>query len=215
MNYIKQYCFPTPIYYIEKPEWVDSLNNASDKFIVKAKKAHEPFLFNGKDFGLVHHSTPLAVDPNFNEFIKFICDNAVTMLTEQGYDMSLYSLGVQECWVQEFSKDGGGHHNSHIHSNAHMSGFYFLKCSDKTSFPVFHDARVNKRMIQLKEKDMKQITEASELINFNVKPGIFIFFPSYAEHGFVVDKGIDPFRFIHFNLQAVPKQILQTQTKRI
>jgi uncharacterized protein (TIGR02466 family) len=215
MTYIKQTCFQTPIYYIEKPEWVESLNNASDKFIADAKKANEPFLFNGKDLGLVHHSLPLTIDPKFNDFIKFICENSVTMLTEQGYDMSLYSILVQECWVQEFSKEGGGHHNSHIHSNAHMSGFYFLKCSDKTSFPMFHDSRVNKKMIQLKEKNTQQITEASERIPFIPKPGVFIFFPSYVEHEFTLDSGTDPFRFIHFNLQAIPKGYLQSQTKRI
>ena len=30
--------------------------------------------------------------------------------------------------------------------------------------------------------------------------------PAYLEHEFSVDLGIDPFRFIHFNLQAVRKQ---------
>ena len=38
-----------------------------------------------------------------------------------------------ESWVQEFSKKGGGHHNSHIHGDNHVSAFYYLKCSENTS----------------------------------------------------------------------------------
>ena len=44
-------------------------------------------------------------------------------------------------WVQEFAKKGGGHHSAHIHWNQHVSGFYFLKCSDKTSYPIFHEPK--------------------------------------------------------------------------
>jgi uncharacterized protein (TIGR02466 family) len=214
MNYTKQYYFPTPIYFLEKQEWVESLNKASDKFVNEARDLNKQFFINGKDLGLVHHSSALLIDNRFDEFMKFICDNAFLMLAEQGYDINLYSLAVQECWVQEFSKDGGGHHNSHIHSNSHISGFYFLKCSDKTSYPVFHDSRLNKKMIQLKEKDQTKITESSELINIPVKPGMFIFFPSYAEHQFVMDSGTDPFRFIHFNLQAIPKDYLKIENNK-
>jgi hypothetical protein len=37
-----------------------------------------------------------------------------------------------------------------------------------------------------------------------------IFFPAYINHGFTVDDGVDDFRFIHFNLQAVRKIITNT-----
>ena len=122
---------------------------------------------------------------------------------------------ISELWAQEFSKEGGGNHNSHIHSNSHISGFYFLKCSDKTSYPVFHDTRLNKKMIQLKEKDETKITSSSEKFYIKPTPGLFIFFNSYLEHEFVVDHGIEPFRFIHFNIQALPKHLINNNIKRI
>ena len=122
---------------------------------------------------------------------------------------------AKDLWVQEFSKEGGGNHNSHIHSNSHISGFYFLKCSEKTSFPIFHDSRNGKLMIQLPQKNESVITPSSEKVNFQVKPGTFIFFNSYLGHEFPVDYGIDPFRFIHFNIQAVPKQLINNEIKRI
>ena len=40
------------------------------------------------------------------------------------------------------------------------------------------------------------------------KPGTLIFFPAYVPHQFTVDEGSEPFRFIHFNLQAVRKIIV-------
>lgn len=215
LDFIKENYFITPIYFLEKKEWVDELNKYSDKYIKAAVDENKKYFNNNKDFGFAHHSKPLSNDDDFNDFKKFICINALNILDEQGYDSSLYSLVISELWVQEFSKEGGGNHNSHIHSNSHISGFYFLKCSDKTSCPVFHEPRLNKKMIQLKEKDEKNVSNASEKITIKPKPGLFIFFNSYLEHEFVVDHGIDPFRFIHFNLQAVPKQLINNDIKRI
>ena len=40
-------------------------------------------------------------------------------------------------------------------------------------------------------------------------PGSLLLFPGYLEHEFVLDHGIKPFRFIHFNIQAVPSEVLQ------
>ena len=42
-----------------------------------------------------------------------------------------------------------------------------------------------------------------------------IFFNSYLQHEFVVDHGIGPFRFIHFNIQAFPKQLINNDIKHI
>ena len=209
MNLIKENYFKTPVYYLNDTSWIENLNINCDKHILDALK-------NNKDcFKSVYHSSSLAEDDNFKEFIKFICNISYKILDEQGYNMNLYSLIISDLWVQEFSKKGGGNHNSHIHSNSHISGFYFLKCSSKTSFPIFHDSRLNKKMIQLKEKDEKLNTDSSEKINVTSAPGLFVFFNSYLEHEFIVDNGIEPFRFIHFNLQAIQKELVNNNIKRI
>jgi hypothetical protein len=57
-------------------------------------------------------------------------------------------------------------------------------------------------MSQLPEKNENNITLASEKINFKPSPGTLLMFNSYLPHQFVVDDGIEPFRFIHFNIQA-------------
>lgn len=207
--------FTNNIYLEEDNSWLDNLNKISDKYIEQAIDNNKKNFINNKDFGLVHHSSLLTNDINFLKFIEFISKRSYSILDEQGYNLKDYSLAIRELWVQEFSKEGGGYHSIHTHWNGHISGFYFLKCSDKTSFPIFHDPRPGKMMIQLPEKDNTQITDASEKIPFRPKPGTFVFFNSYLGHEFVVDRGIEPFRFIHFNIQAVPKQLINNDIKRI
>ena len=59
-----------------------------------------------------------------------------------------------------------------------------------------------------RELDKSKITYASTQINYQVEPGSMIFFPSYMPHQYVVDMGYEPFRFIHWNCQAIPKAVL-------
>ena len=212
---MKQSFFKTNIYIEENISWLDNLNKFTDSYVKEAIENSKKYFINNKDFGIAHHSNPLVHDINFLEFTKFISKKSYTILDEEGYDLQNYSLTIKDLWVQEFSKEGGGYHSVHIHSNSHISGFYFLKCSDKTSYAIFHDPRPGKMMLQLPKKDENIITDASEKITFKPKPGTFVFFNSYLGHEFAVDHGIEPFRFIHFNIQAVPKQLINNNIKRI
>ena len=76
---------------------------------------------------------PLFTDSLIKEIETYIGHTALNLLDEWGYDMALYTMFFTEFWVQEFAKQGGGHHSTHVHWDNHISGFYFLKCSDKTS----------------------------------------------------------------------------------
>ena len=218
--------FSTPIYTIDKPEWLPSAIKATDKFIKDSEKAQQPFLkerkkFLGnkdylkvKDQGLSYHSTPLNNHPGLKEMEKYIGATSWNLLEEWGYDMEKYTMFFTEFWVQEFAKNGGGHHSTHVHWDNHISGFYFLKCSDRTSMPVLHDPRAGAMMTKLPQKDPSKINPMSDSIHYKPKPGTLILFPAYVPHEFAVDMGIDTFRFIHFNLQAVRNNIVQaTQGK--
>jgi hypothetical protein len=63
-------------------------------------------------------------------------------------------------------------------------------------------------MMQLPEKNKENITFINDLINYKVVPGTLVLFPSFIEHSFMVDTGMDPFRFIHFNIQAINKNVI-------
>ena len=214
--------FSTPVYTIEKPEWVSSAIKATDKYIKESQKRLQPEIkerkkilgnkdyLKVKDHGVSYHSTPLNGDPNLKELEEYVGATAWNLLDEWGYDMSLYTIFYTEFWVQEFAKQGGGHHSTHVHWDNHISGFYFLKCNDKTSYPIFHDHRSGAMMTKLPHKDKSKLSNMSDMIHFKPKPGTLIFFPGYVPHEFAVDMGVEPFRFIHFNLQAVRNIIIDS-----
>jgi len=210
--------FSCPVWFADEPSFVDDLNKASDPYIKMSKKNLKKDInrrnkeFGNKgDMGNVFHSTSLINDPNFLELQNYIGATAHNLLKEMGFDLTDYQMFVTELWVQEFAKSGGGHHTLHTHWNGHISGFYFLKASEKTSRPLFEDPRPGNVMNLLPQKDPSKITYASSQINYDVKPGRLIFFPSYMPHQYVVDLGYEPFRFIHWNCQAIPKSVLNVK----
>ena len=207
--------FSSPIWWADEPKFVDKLNEASDPYIKKSQENLKKTIdernkkFGDKgDMGQVFHSTTLIGDPNFKELQDYVGATANNLLDEMGFDLTNYTIFITEMWVQEFAKQGGGHHTLHTHWNGHMSGFYFLKASEKTSMPIFEDPRSGNVMNLLPEKDKTKITYASSQINYKVKPGRMLFFPSYMPHLYSVDLGYEPFRFIHWNCQAIPKGVL-------
>jgi len=197
--------FWTSVWVEHRPEYVKSLNKASNKPIKEAIQKNKAYIKKYGDFGTTHHSATLLGDNNFLDFRKYIGQKSWEFLDQMGYDMSLYTTIFSELWVQEFSKKGGGHHSAHIHHNQHVSGFYFLKCSDKTSYPIFHDPKTGARTTKLAMKpSVNNILAGTDIIHIKPTPGTLIIFPGYLEHEYAVDHGKEPFRFIHWNIQAVP-----------
>jgi len=218
-NYPKQLdrsdYFPCPVWSAYEPSFLKELNKASDPYIKNSKKLSRKQLNlrnkkygDKKDMGHVFHSTALIGNKNFLSLQEYIIATSGNLLDEMGFDLKNFKMFLTEMWVQEFPKGGGGHHSLHTHWNGHISGFYFLKCSNKTSLPVFEDPRPGNVMNLLPEKDKSKITYASSQINYAPKPGTFIFFPSYIPHQYLVDLGYDSFRFIHWNCRAIPKGAL-------
>ena len=213
--------FKCPIWFADEPKFVNNLNKASDKYIDIARKNLQSDIDKRNklnktkgDLGSVYHSTTLIRDPNFKDLLNYIGATSQNLLIEMGFDMTNHQLFTTEMWVQEFAKSGGGHHTLHTHWNGHMSGFYFLKASDKTSMPMFEDPRAGNVMNLLPEKDKSKVTYASSVVHYKAQPGRMIFFPSYMPHQYVVDMGVEPFRFIHWNCQAIPKGVLNVIQKK-
>ena len=213
--------FKCPVWFADAPRFVDDLNKASDSYIEAAKKnlkkdiakRNKEFGDRG-DMGHVFHSTTLIGDPNFLPLQNYIGATATNLLVEIGFRMENHQVFITEMWGQEFAKKGAGQHSLHTHWNGHISGFYFLKASEKTSRPIFEDPRPGNVMNLLPQKDMTKITYASHQVNYEVKPGRMIFFPSYMPHMYPVDMGYEAFRFIHWNCQAIPKGVLNVIQKK-
>ncbi len=210
--------FKCPIWWADQPKFVNKLNKASDPYIKISKKNLKETIDNRnkkfgnkEDMGHVFHSTTLIGDPKFKDLQNYIGATSYNLLSEMGFDLTNYTIFITEMWVQEFAKKGGGHHTLHTHWNGHISGFYFLKASEATSMPLFEDPRPGNVMNLLPEKDRSKITYASSQINYQVKPGRMMFFPSYMPHQYSVDIGYEPFRFIHWNCQAIPNIVLNAK----
>ena len=197
--------FTTPIWKGEKKEFLKSLNKLSDEYIKKARKRNKDLIKQTKDFGITHNSDPLLTDNNFRDFHNYICQKCWEFLDWSGFDMSKYKTFLEQSWVQEFAKNGGGHHGAHIHWNTHVNAFYFLKCGENTSYPLFHDPRTGARTTKLYQQENVGMTPATEVIHIKPNPGDLIIFPGYLEHEFTVDHGKQTFRFIHVCMTAVLK----------
>jgi hypothetical protein len=55
--------------------------------------------------------------------------------------------------------------------------------------------------------NLKDILNGNDLVHFRPQPGTLLIFPGYLEHEFAVDHGKAPFRFIHWNITAIPKEM--------
>ena len=206
--------FESIVYRKELPEHVDNLIKITNDYIHKARKNTRPEILKREkkygvaigDHGMSYHSHgKLYQDKRMADFETLIRVTARNILESQGFDVSGHELDYTEMWVQQFADQGGGHHETHVHWDNHISGFYFLKCSDRTSVPVFHDPRPGRMMLNLPLKDTSKLCYAMERQSLKIFPGTLLMFNSYLPHEFKVDNGIDAFLFIHFNIKATPK----------
>jgi hypothetical protein len=95
----------------------------------------------------------------------------------------------------------------HVHGGGvQIVGFYFLEVPEGSSRVVFHDPRPGKVMSELPQKDVTQATSASQMINFEAKPGMMIFSNAWLPHSFTRHAGDTPLKFVHFNLAVIPAQ---------
>jgi len=69
-------------------------------------------------------------------------------------------------------------------------------------------------MTKLFIKNPEQITLATNQVHFKPKPGTMVIFPGYVPHQFAVDAGIEPFRFIHFNVKTVETVISKERSNK-
>ena len=136
--------FKTPVYLENLSHWTDDINKKCEKHLDKIKQSKdykERVKKKNSDFGEVAHSFPIASDPELKFCIDHIGQRSWEFLDQMGFDLSNHTCVFTECWVQEFPKDGGGHHNSHVHPNNHVSGFLYLKRDEDGPVPVIHDPR--------------------------------------------------------------------------
>ena len=215
--------FGTPVWTANCPMFLKPMLKLTDKYLKKSRKKNlQPAIKERdkllkaslEDFAMSNHTESFNTDPKAKEFVEFCGNRSYEFLDWCGFDLKNQSLHFTECWAQEFSHKRGGHHNTHAHWNQHVSGFFFLKCSDRTSLPVIHDPRPGAVMTKLPQKNSVKITFANESIHYKAQPGTMVIVPGYTPHQYPVDLGLEPFRFIHWNIQVVSSQISHERSLR-
>lgn len=204
----EQSYFSSPIWFENATHFLKNVIKVSDKYTKLEKKRIKKTFKLKNDYGVVYQSGGLEKVPELKEFTEYVGKRSWDFLDSQGFDLSNFNLIYKDMWCQEFSENGGGFQNSHSHPNVHVTGFYFLECSAKTSRPVLSDPRPGAVMTKLPLKQKTNICHGSEEINFVPSPGTLMIFNPYIPHSFPVVPGKEPFKFIHFNLQAVPKGLI-------
>jgi uncharacterized protein (TIGR02466 family) len=190
--------FPSPIYLIDRPDFLDVVNEVSEEALEVQRKDHNlneiyPVYMTGNYYG----------DPRVAKFSEFAGATAWNILNEQGYDMHDKAVTFTEMWTQEHHKHSAM--DQHVHGyGSQIVGFYFLETPENCSHVVFHDPRIAKIQIDLPEQDVNKATPASKMINFTPKPGLMIFANSWLAHSFTRHAADKPIKFVHFNLSVIP-----------
>jgi hypothetical protein len=199
--------FPTTVYSIKKPNFLDIVRTVSQEGLAKRRK-DQPKL---DPIYPLYQTDNLFTDPRMSEFANYVGATGWNILQSQGYDMNNKNVFFMEMWCQEHHRHSAM--DEHVHGfGAQLVGFYFLDTPKDCSRVVINDPRPAKKQINLPETNMASVTYGSNAINFTPEPGMLFFANSWVPHAFSRHASAKPIRFIHFTLgvgQQPPSAQLQ------
>lgn len=188
------YYFPSAVYKSALPQFVDVVKLVGNESVEKNKD-------NVKKDELypVCMSENIVGDPRVFDFSKTVAQFGWSILNTQGHEMEALEVGYGEMWMQEHYKTSNM--AQHVHGNGcQLTAFYFLEVPENSSRLVFHDPRAGKVQVNLPEKNVEEVTLASEMINFIPEVGHLYFANSWLPHSFTKHGNDEPIKFIHINL---------------
>ena len=83
------YQFSTPIYSIQKPEWLSNITKLTDEYLKNALE---------DKIGKTHYKSLLVNDPKLKEVENFIGQTSIELLDTWGYDTKNYTMFFDEFW---------------------------------------------------------------------------------------------------------------------
>ena len=188
--------FPTNVYSIDKPEFLDVARTVAVEFL---DKRHKETTLN--EAFPCYMTESLNVDPRMLPFANYVAQTAWNILQEQGYEVTNMTTYFESMWCQEHHK--GSLMEQHIHGNGNqIVGFYFLDVPEDGSKVIFYDPKHSKVQINLPEINATQSTPASNIINYEAKPGTLMFTNAWLPHSFTKNMSDSPMKVIHFNINV-------------
>jgi hypothetical protein len=143
----------------------------------------------------------LLTDARTQDFAQYVVGTGWNIMKSQGYDMRKKVTYFHSLWGQQHFKYSNM--EEHIHNDGvQLVGFYFLDVPEEGCKLVLHDPRPGKIQISLPEEDISKITEATNSIVFDAKPGTLFFTNSWLPHSFTRNGSDKPVKFIHMNISV-------------
>ena len=178
--------FPSSVYRDERPDWVEYALQVSQKYYAATPSN-----------GVLDQTDHMGNDPEFKFLTDYLLEIANVILREQGYAVDKYELYVSGLWGQDVNCNGGT--NVHVHKNSQLCGWFFLEVPENGAYPVYHDPRMNKQMIELDFVQGPELVSASSMVHFNnVKPGTILLANSWLQHQLTNNNSQSKTKSIHF-----------------
>jgi len=178
--------FPSCVYRDEQPDWVGYTRQVVQKYYDQVASD-----------GIVDQTAHMANDPELKFLVDYLLLASDTILREQGYDMDKYELYVAGLWGQDVKCNGST--NVHVHKNSQMCGWFFLETPEGGAYPVYHEPRMNKQMIELDLLPSAELTNSSSYVHFdNIKPGTILMANSWMQHQLTHNNSKEQSKSIHF-----------------
>tara|TARA_R110000868_G_scaffold39706_2_gene138079 strand:- start:355 stop:945 length:591 start_codon:yes stop_codon:yes gene_type:complete len=178
--------FSSCVYRDEQPEWVGYTRQVVQKYYDQAESN-----------GLLDQTDHMANDPDLKFLVDYLVLASDTILREQGYDMDKYELYVSGLWGQDVKCNGGT--DVHVHKHSQICGWFFLETPEGGAYPVYHEPRMNKRMVELDSIQESELTNASSTVHFNnIKPGTFLMANSWMQHQLMQNNSQAQTKSVHF-----------------
>lgn len=179
--------FPAIVYRDERPDLAEKVLPTCIQYLDKARNPDLP----------MQQSAHIGNDAAMHEVVNYLLLSSVDLLRGQGYDISKYDFYLQGLWAQEINRGGGT--NVHVHKNSQMCGWFFLETPPGGAYPIYHDPRMNKAMVELDFEQGGDVNAATNSIHFNnIVPGTVLFSNSWVNHQLVGGNSEAPMKCIHF-----------------
>ena len=179
--------FPTLVYRDERPDFIDQVLPLCNVRLDEVRTVDAPVCQSGH----------LGRYAEARELSDYLLGSSIEILRSQGYAVERYDFSVQGLWAQEIKRGGGT--NIHVHKNSQICGWFFLEAVEGVAYPVYHDTRMNKNMIELDYTQNSDVTAATNSIHFNnIVPGTVLFSNAWVNHQLVSGNSEHPVKCIHF-----------------
>ena len=187
--------FPSVIGRSEHSEWLEPMTTAVDSLLNSDSPTNTTFYYNGKT---TYGTTNLAYNPIFENFTKFISDEAYKFLELQGYNASAINWRP---YLFANSFLDGSNHPKHLHTQCTISGIYYLKTPVGSSNIIFYPNQPFKDffdyMFNIKDHTNWYSLQKTEYTPY---PGLLLLWPAWLYHEVPPNRSSEPRTSLVFNL---------------